>query len=110
MAGTVKQDGVNMCRFQFPLRYLTIITACLLQTHHDTSVREHDRTLWRLQKNPSDCTQATSNCTKSVVILHELALQDLACGVLNLESLKKLGDKWDVTACCSFISVFSTVL
>lgn len=66
----------------------SIITACLLQTHHDTSVREHDRTLWRLQENPSDRTQATSNCIKSMAILHELALQDLASGVLNLESFK----------------------
>lgn len=74
-------------------------TAYLLQTHRDASVREHDRTLRTLEKNPSDRTQATSNCTKSMVILHELALQDLASGVLNLESLKKLGDKWEATAC-----------
>lgn len=107
MAGMVKQDGGNIWRVQFPVRYLTVITACLLQTHHDTSVRGYDRTLWRLQKNPSDRTQATSNCTKSTVILHELTLQDLAFGVLNLGSLKKLGDKWDATSRCSFISVFS---
>lgn len=74
IAGVVEQDGVNMRTFQFPPRYLTVITTCLLQTHHDTSVREHDRTLWRLQENPSDRTQATSNCIKSMVILHELAL------------------------------------
>lgn len=92
------------------MRHLTIITACLLQTQHDISVREHDRTLWRLQKNPSDHTQATSNCTQSMVILHELALQGLASGVLNLEGLKKLGDKWDATACCSFILAFSMLL
>lgn len=41
-------------------------------------------------KNPSNRAQATSNCTKSMVILHELALQGLACGVLNLECLKKI--------------------
>lgn len=61
-------------------------------------------------KNPSNRAQATSNCTKSMVILHELALQGLACGVLNLECLKKLGDKWEATTRCSFSSVFPMLL
>lgn len=39
MAGVVRRDGVNIWRFQLSVRYLSIITACLLQTHHDTSVR-----------------------------------------------------------------------
>lgn len=38
MAGVVKQVGVNTWRLQFSVRYLTIITACLLQIHHDATV------------------------------------------------------------------------